>query len=178
METTSGQSTLITPFDIDADGILDKINWTFWESEEGILTLDRNGNGRIDDGSELFGDATPLPSGETAPNGFAALGIYDQTALGGNEDGVITSKDAVWSKLRIWIDRNQDGISQRQEMGPLARFGIIGLGLSFVQSDELDGNGNNHRLKGHYLRRVLTNGAAEIQELGLDDVFFKIVHQH
>jgi trimeric autotransporter adhesin len=165
-------------FDIDADGVLDKVNWTFWESEEGFLVLDRNGNRKVDDGSELFGDATPLPSGGRAENGFVALAAYDQPSLGGNGDGVITSRDAVWPKLRIWIDSNQDGISQPREMGPLARFGIVGLGLSAVQSDDLDGNGNHHRLKGHYLRRIADHGAVELQELDMHDVFFRIIHQN
>jgi hypothetical protein len=164
-------------FDIDADGTLDKVNWTFWESDEGFLALDRNGNGTIDDGGELFGDATLLPTGQRAENGFEALAPYDQLALGGDGDGVLTEADAIWRRLRTWIDGNQDGISQPQELSPLARWGVLGMGLEFVESDELDGNGNRHLLKGHYLRRVADHGPAEVREFEMHDVFFKIVHQ-
>ncbi len=165
-------------FDINADGIPERINWTFWESEEGFLVLDRNGNGTIDDGGELFGDATPMPLGEHAENGFEALALYDQPGFGGNGDGVITRADVIWKQLRIWIDRNQDGVSQQREISPLARFGVVGLSLDFAESDDLDGNGNRHRLQGSYLRKMTDNGPVELQEFQMHDVFFKILHDH
>jgi hypothetical protein len=56
-------------FDLDADGVLDSIAWTERDAADGFLVLDRNHNGKIDDGTELFGDATPQPK-SPHPNGF------------------------------------------------------------------------------------------------------------
>lgn len=77
-------------FDIDADGQEDRISWTDRFGDEAFLALDRNGNGTIDDGSELFGDSTAQPPSEEA-NGFRALAVYDVPALGGNGDGWISA---------------------------------------------------------------------------------------
>src|SRR5947209_10400579 len=94
-------------FDIRADGHKYMMGWTDRSSDIGFLALDRNGNGVIDDGSELFGNATPLANGTRASNGFVALGRYDE-----NQDGVIDKSDRIWNSLLLWVDRNHDGISQ------------------------------------------------------------------
>ena len=75
-------------FDVNADGFPDYVQWVRPRGDEAFLTLDRNRNGLVDDGSELFGVGTPLLEGGTAPNGFIALAQYDQPLLGGNDDGV------------------------------------------------------------------------------------------
>lgn len=62
-----------------------------------MLMLDRNGNGHLDDGSELFGDSTILPNGMKGSNGFQALVYYDA-----NGDGRIDANDPIWSQLRVW----------------------------------------------------------------------------
>lgn len=92
-------------FDIDADGSLEEISWSAGSEDDVFLAFDRNGNGAIDDGSELFGNHTPLSSGELASNGFEALYEFDLMARGGNADGTITSEDRGYTDLMLWLDR-------------------------------------------------------------------------
>ena len=113
-------------FDMDNNGRPNHLQWVRLGGDEGFLALDRNGNGVVDNGSELFGVGTPLLlEGRNAPNGFVGLAQYDSPALGGNDDGYITSADAIWSALRLWLDRNADGISTADEMFKPERFGIL-----------------------------------------------------
>lgn len=115
-------------FDVNADGVSDHVQWVRAGGDEGFLALDRSGNGRVDDGSELFGVGTPLVlSGRHSPNGFVGLAQYDLRELGGNDDGWITEADAVWPQLRIWLDSNADGVSTLDEMRSLRSYGITAL---------------------------------------------------
>lgn len=103
-------------FDHDGDGIRTASGWV--GKEDGLLVYDRNGDGIINNGSELFGDATRLKNGSTAEHGFAALADLDD-----NGDGKIDAADKVFSSLRVWRDLNQDGISQEGELLTLAQEG-------------------------------------------------------
>ena len=115
-------------FDVNADGVRDHVQWVRRGGDEGFLALDRNGNGVIDDGSELFGVGTPLIlEGGSAPNGFVGLAQYDSRQLGGNDDGLISDADAIWQQLRIWVDANADGVSTASEMHTLKSYGITAL---------------------------------------------------
>jgi hypothetical protein len=89
-----------------------------------LLVLDRDHDGQITDGSELFGTSTRLANGDKAANGYAALRQYDA-----NGDGVVDSKDAVYADLRVWVDSNSDGISQAGELKTLASVGVASIGL-------------------------------------------------
>ena len=112
-----GEAGVGVHFDVNADGILDHVQWVRPGGDEVFLSLDRNGNGIIDDGSELFGVGTPLiMEGCNAPNGFVGLAQYDALEMGGNDDGLITNADAIWNELRLWHDINADGISTHSEM--------------------------------------------------------------
>src|SRR5665647_3061083 len=76
-----------------------------------LIGLDKNGNGTIDNGRELFGDAMIKSNGQLATDGFDALRDLDS-----NADGKINSSDSQFANLRLWRDLNQDGISQSNEL--------------------------------------------------------------
>ena len=154
-------------FDLDCDGFAEKVNWT---SRDAILAIDLNGNGTIDDGSEVFGDRHLLWEGEIpegeyetvstginipqpalggtggaaqismssnsgsgtmkvqhAKNGFEALAQYDT-----NRDGVIDKKDSVYQDLLLWVDENNDGVSQKDELKTLEERGIASINLDYA----------------------------------------------
>ncbi|MBR1693197.1 MAG: hypothetical protein IJ711_10570, partial [Lachnospiraceae bacterium] len=115
-------------FDEDARGLLEKTAWV--SAGDALLALDLNGDGVINDGSELFGTSTVLADGTRARSGFEALSMYDE-----NNDGVIDENDAVFSKLKVWQDRNSDGISQADELFSLYDMGITSLSLDAVNED-------------------------------------------
>jgi hypothetical protein len=104
-------------FDHNADGIRTGTGWI--AADDGLLVLDRNGNGLIDNGTELFGDATPLPDGTTAADGFAALAPLDA-----NGDGSVDAADPQFADLRLWRDLDQDAATDAGELHPLASLGI------------------------------------------------------
>jgi len=107
-------------FDIRAEGSKVATGWV--APSDGLLALDRNGDGVIDDASELFGSATALPDGSKAANGYAAL-----AALDSNGDGKIDASDAAYSQLRVWVDANSDGISEAGELKTLAQLDIASI---------------------------------------------------
>jgi hypothetical protein len=126
-------------FDIDADGRLDYIGWPSAGATMAFLVLDRNHNGRIDDGRELFGTATGTPSG-AGTNGFAALEQFDC-----NSDGVIDRRDAIWTELALWFDANHDGITDAGEIVPLNSSGVTEIDLAYHFTGRRDANGNYYR---------------------------------
>jgi hypothetical protein len=164
-------------FDFIPDGTDEQITWTSWEREEGFLWLDLNENGAVDDGSELFGSSTILPSGKHAENGFEALAVYDTPERGGNADGIISDLDRVWRRLRLWVDWNHDGASQRNELATLGERMVIGISLDYVTSDMVDGAGNGHFLQGLFVTRSDALGFPTRRYQILHDIFFRFVEE-
>jgi hypothetical protein len=146
---------------------LTKVSWTAENSDDAWLVLDRNGNGTIDSGEEQFGNATPQPW-SPEKNGFKALAQYDYVFDGGNEDGLIDGRDAVFAQLRLWCDRNHNGISEPDELSALPSAGLFGIDLRYKEWKKADEFGNVFR----YRAKVLDGSGHSLGKWAFD-VFLK-----
>lgn len=152
-------------FDISGTGRAIQIAWTASNSENGFLGLPGT-DGLIHNGKQLFGNFTLQPP-STHPNGFLALAVYDQPANGGNGDGIIDSRDKIFSSLRLWIDANHDGICQPEELHTLPSMGVDSISLNYHASMRRDQFGNlfRYRAKVNPLDR---NDASEVGRTAYD----------
>jgi len=138
-------------FDHDGNGFAERTGWA--GSDDGLLVLDRNSDGIINNGTELFGDQTILQNGQTASNGFQALAEFDV-----NSDGRIDANDAVYTQLKIWQDLDGDGYSQADEMKSLSDLGINAINMAHTVTNIPDGNGNTQVQAGTFEKADSTTG--------------------
>jgi hypothetical protein len=155
-------------FDLDADGVPIWTAWTARGSATAFLALDLNGNGKIDDAGELFGNHTRLMDGTFANHGYEALAQYDEVVNGGNANGIIDPGDAVFARLRIWTDWNHDGKTDPGELLTLSEAGIVAIDLGYRSDRKQDRYGNEFRFRG---RALQSNGTGD-REVTTYDVFF------
>ncbi len=158
-------------FDHDGDGIKTGSGWV--KPDDGFLVWDRNGNEQIDDGRELFGDATIKSNGQKAIDGFDALNDLDV-----NHDGKIDNLDAAYSQLGIWQDANQNGITDSGELKTLAEQGIASINTAAVDHLQTLPNGNQLADLGRYTRTDGSSGttgvAGDMADINLaEDTFHR-----
>ncbi|MBF1042409.1 MAG: hypothetical protein HXL04_01815 [Candidatus Nanosynbacter sp.] len=138
-------------FDLDSNGFAERTAWI--DANDGLLVLDRDGDGKITNGQELFGDQTLLSNGTRATSGFEALREFDD-----NKDGKIDASDIVYLKLKVWQDLNRDGVSQAEEMKSLADVGIKAINLNSTVTGAADAMGNIQRRLGSFVKTDGSDG--------------------
>lgn len=154
-------------FDIDAGGQKERVSWTDGTSDVAFLAFDRDGNGTIDDGSELFGSATRLRDGSVAEHGFQVLADFDAA---GTRDGRIDLNDPIFPSLRLWLDRNHNGASESNELFALPDAGLTTVLTSYSESRRVDRHGNRYTYVGTAF--VLRHGRQ--RQRAVSDVFLTV----
>ena len=149
-------------FDLDNNGFAEATGWI--QKDDALLAYDRNGNGKIDNGGELFGNYTlsdnyySHTSGNT--NGFNALKEFDT-----NNDGIIDKNDKDFDKLLLWQDKNSNAITDEGELIKLSdKVKSINLNYKEISADN---NGNS-------IRQTSTATLNDGTKVKADDVWFKV----
>lgn len=150
-----------THFDHDGNDFAESTGWV--GKGDGLLVRDINGNGQIDDGTELFGNNSVLSSGEKAANGFEALKDLDS-----NNDGVFNNQDTAWNEVKVWKDVNGNGVVDDGELLTLEQAGITGINLDYQNTNTTDENGNQHKQTGTFIKADGTTGSIHDVWFGVD----------
>ena len=130
-------------FDLDGDGNPEQTSWPAEGSDEAFVAMDRNGDGVIQGGTELLGNATVVDSdGTTVDNGFEALRALEADPALGNGDGIVNASDGLYARLTLWTDTNRDGVSSADEMVSLASAGVLAIETDYKSDRHRDPNGN------------------------------------
>lgn len=147
-------------FDIDNDGgSLEETGWV--SREDGLLVKDLNGNGVIDNISEMFSEYFAGRAGSNGEsgqrnfsNGFAALATLDS-----NRDGVFDAKDREWGNVRVWRDKNHDGVSTADELFTLDSLQISAINLNATVTSGKVSGGNEILAEGSFIKQGVTGQA-------------------
>ncbi|VVH61336.1 Alkaline phosphatase (EC, partial [uncultured Gammaproteobacteria bacterium] len=159
VETTSKENSGVY-FDHDNNSFAEQSGWV--GKDDGLLVFDKNNNGKIDDGSELFGNNTILSNGNKAANGFEALKDLDS-----NNDGKIDNQDTNFNNLKIWQDKNSDGKLDEGELLSLSEAGVRSLNTTYSNSNEVDSSNNAHKQQGSFTTTAGTDNK-------MNDVWFDV----
>ncbi len=143
-------------FDMDGNGPM-QMAWTAPGADNAFLALP---------------GADGLEPPSATPNGFAALAVYDDPKNGGNGDGVIDARDAVFNSLRLWVNSNHDGISRPSELFKLPSLGVNSISLTYKEDRRTDQFGDAFR----YRSQVNPGDPASVGRLAYD-VFFITLNQ-
>ena len=162
--TTTSKLNGAVNFDMDNNGFKEATGWI--SKDDAFLAYDRNGNGKIDNGNELFGDKTVSVgaygyTGKTAENGFEALKEFDS-----NSDNVIDEKDKDFDKLLLWQDLNTNGLTEEGELKTLKEHNIKSIDLRYKET-QIDNNGN-------LIKQTSTVTFNDNTTTTADDVWFKV----
>jgi hypothetical protein len=134
-------------FDLFGSGKPLRLSWTRAGAQNGWLALDLNHDSKFGNGQELFGNAMPTPGPAGLRMGFKALAVYDTRRYGGNGDGIIDYKDMVFSKLRVWVDKNHNGITDPGEVLSLTQAGIKSISVRYEPGHYTDAHGNKFQYR-------------------------------
>ncbi|EBR8158690.1 hypothetical protein DOA20_26630, partial [Salmonella enterica subsp. enterica serovar Newport] len=157
VHTLSKSAGLI--FDHDGNQFAENTGWV--SPEDGLLVLDKNNDGKIGSGNELFGSNTVLSNGQKAQDGYEALREYDE-----NHDGVIDKNDSIWSQLKVWQDKNSNATVEDGELFTLEQLKIAGIKLNYKNINSTDSEGNTHLQQGEVIYEDGHTGTAE--DIGLE----------
>ena len=162
--TTTSKLNGAVNFDIDNNGFKEATGWI--SKDDAFLAYDRNGNGKIDNGNELFGDKTVSVgaygyTGEAAKNGFEALKAFDF-----NNDNIIDEKDKDFDKLLLWQDLNTNGLTEEGELKSLKEHNVKSIDLRYKET-QIDNNGN-------LIKQTSTVTFNDNTTTTADDVWFKV----
>lgn len=133
VKTISKSAGLV--FDHDGNLFAENTGWV--SPEDGLLVLDKNHDGKIGSGNELFGSNTILNNGQKAQNGYEALREYDE-----NHDGMIDKNDSIWSQLKVWQDKNSNASVDDGELLSMEQLKITGVKLNYQNINNTDSEGN------------------------------------
>ena len=155
-------------FDHDGNGFAENTGWV--GQGDGLLVRDINGNGQIDNGSELFGDNTLLSDGTKASNGFEALKDLDS-----NQDNVFDVNDTAFNEVKVWKDTNLDGKVNDGELLSLAEAGITSINLDYQSLGQgPDENGNDHKQNSNF---NTSSGSGIISDVWFDTEPSKTIYE-
>ena len=149
IETIGADGTVL--FDHNGDGTRRGTGWV--KGDDGLLVLDKDGNGSIDSGAELFGIDYVKSDNTKASDGFDALRDLDS-----NADGVFDANDAQFANVQVWRDLDQDGVSDAGELMSLTDAGIASIGLNDTAFNQALAGGNQMTSKAAFTRTDNTTG--------------------